>query len=115
MKLRRDRKLENRVAADWPEGYVTKGSGSVHGEADVRSKSAGPAGDFIIECKFRGRPNIILAKEVLDKLERECLPRGKKPMWVFENSDGERVGMMRWDDLVSLIKLVEEQNDKRKK
>ncbi len=108
MRLKRDKKLENRVAADWPKGYVTKGSGSVHGEADVRSKSLGPSGDFIIECKFRNKPNIILTKKIFDKLERECLQRGKNPLWVFENSDGEKVGILRWDDLVSLIKLVEE-------
>ena len=96
---------------NWPEGYVTDGSGSVHGEADVRSKSTGPAGDFIIECKFRNKPNIILTKRVFDKLEFECLQRGKKPMWVFENSDGEKIAMIRWDDLASLINLMEGKND----
>lgn len=111
MKLRRDKKLENQVAADWPKGFVTKGSGSVYGEADVRSKSIGPAGDFIIECKFRNKPNIILTKKIFAKLERECLQRGKNPLWVFENSDGEKIAMIRFDDLISLINLAEEGND----
>lgn len=111
MKLKRYKKLENRVAADWPKGYVTDGSGSVHGEADVRSKSFGPAGDFIIECKFRDKPNFILTKKVFDKLEIQCLPRGKKPVWAFENSDGEIVAIIRWDDLVSLINMLEKNDE----
>jgi len=108
MELKKYERLENRVAADWPEGYVTAGSGSVHGEADVRSRSIGPAGDFIIECKFRDRSNFILTKKVFDKLELQCLQRGKKPAWAFENSEGEMVGILRWNDLVSLINLAEE-------
>ena len=111
MKLKKYEKLENQVAAVWPEGYVTDGSGSVHNEADVRSKSIGPASDFIIECKFRNKMNFILTKKVFDKLELQCLQRGKKPVWVLENSEGEKISIMRWDDLVSLVNMLERKDE----
>lgn len=67
--------LENIVAVAIPGGYRTKGSGSVHHEGDVRSRSEGIAGDFIFECKFRNRPNFVLPKDTIEKSVQECLPR----------------------------------------
>ena len=102
-KIPKDEALEIIVASLLPGGYRTKASGAVHHEGDVRSTSRGSAGDFIIECKYRSRPNFILTAEVVDKLITECLPRGKKPVWVLENSEGDRIACLRLDDLTDLL------------
>jgi hypothetical protein len=99
--------LENIVAAAIPGGYRTKGSGSVHHEGDVRSKSGGITGDFIFECKFRDKPNFILPKDTIEKSVQECLPRGKMPAWVLWNGEEEPIACLRLDDLANLLSLIE--------
>lgn len=63
-------------------GRARKGSGcGPNNKGDVETKV------FLIECKRTDKKQIVLKKEVIDKIEQEALQHGKEPLIALEIQD----------------------------
>jgi len=95
------RNLEEKVAEKL-NLYLTKGSGSVHGDGDVKEAARG--GDthdtVIIECKSteKERGVISVSKKTWEKHRADARRLGRTPVVVVEDADMQPMVIMRLDD-----------------
>jgi hypothetical protein len=77
--------------------WITNGSGNVSDDADVKS------GPFLIECKYRDRPNTVINAGVWKKLTGQAWRQRKQPLLVLQNSEDKRFAVVEFDLLVEIL------------
>lgn len=80
-----------------PPAKQTVGSGSVKGNGDVKSTN------FLAECKYRTRKNIIIDQKVWNKLQQEAELLNKIPILVSENATDEVIISLKLEDFTDFF------------
>lgn len=81
---------------------VTRGSGSVKGDGDVKSER------FLAECKQRSRKNIVIQQEFWNKIRTEADLLNKIPALISQNETKDIVISFNFDDFIEFVKEIKE-------
>lgn len=99
--------LEHYLVDAWPLDDVefTKGSGSVFGDGDLRSR------DFQIECKDGYADGVTFRREWINKIQKASLLRGKMMLGVHRTIQGDVFAILKLEDFLGLIEELQELRD----
>ena len=90
-------KMEANIAKDM-NGNVTRGSGSVFDDGDIKNKA------ILVEAKYRSRKSFTIDIPTLDKVIQQGRDYCRIPILVLENIQGRKIAVFDYDDAVTIIR-----------